>query len=109
MFKKRFGVTPNEWRQRNALQKAIALAQGTGNDASLLSNNSISGDTSGQSGFAQGTAANATAQGDQNQDAAKAADSGSSDDTDEQNKKKKPIALAQKVSRVTVLLPAKSN
>ena len=84
-------------------------ASGGSVDAALLSNAGISGATSGQAGFAQGTAANATAQGDQNQDAAKAADSGSSDDTDEQNKKKKPIALAQKVSRVTVLLPAKSN
>ena len=84
-------------------------ASGSSVDASLLSNGAISGATSGQSGFAQGTAASATSQADQNQDAAKTADSGTGDDTDEQNKKKKPITLAQKVSRVTVLLPTKTN
>ena len=34
---------------------------------------------------------------------------GLGDDTDEQNKKKKPISLAQKVNRVTVILPTKNN
>lgn len=84
-------------------------ASGGSIDASLLSNNSISGATSGQSGLAQGTAANATAQADQSEDVAKAAESGTGDDTEEQNKKKKGIKLAQKVSRVTVLLPTKTN
>jgi len=84
-------------------------ASGASIDAALLSNNSISGATSGQSGLAPGTAANATSQAEQTEDVAKTADSGTGDDTDEQNKKKKAITLAQKVSRVTVLLPTKTN
>jgi hypothetical protein len=84
-------------------------ASGGSIDASLLSNNSISGPTSGQSGLAQGTAANGTSQADQTEDVAKAAGDGTGDDADEEKKRKKPIALAQKVSRVTVLLPTKTN
>jgi hypothetical protein len=77
-------------------------------DASLLSQNiSASGDvTSSQVGFAQGTAANSTSQSMQSDQSAAAA---ASNQDDESNKKKeKPIALAQKVSRVTVLLPPKT-
>ncbi len=85
-------------------------ASGGSVDAALLSNGTISGGTSGQSGFAQGTAANATAQADQSEDVAKAAESGTGDATDDDLKKKKAsVALAQYVSRVTVLLPTKNN
>ncbi|MDD5138774.1 MAG: filamentous hemagglutinin N-terminal domain-containing protein [Verrucomicrobiales bacterium] len=84
-------------------------ASGGSVDATLLSNAAISGDTSGQTGFAQGTAANATSQAEQTEDAAKTTDDGTGEDADEQNKKKKAITLAQKVSRVTVLLPTKTN
>jgi filamentous hemagglutinin family protein len=73
-------------------------------DASLVSAN-VSGATSGQSGLAQGTAANATSQSASSDDSNKpVADSGDTDD----KKKGKQIALAQKVSRVTVLLPPKN-
>ena len=51
-------------------------ASGANVDATLLSNAAISGETSGQSGFAQGTAANATAQADQSEDVAKTAEVG---------------------------------
>jgi hypothetical protein len=84
-------------------------ASGASVDAALLSNGAISGGTSGQTGFTQGTAANATSQADQSVDVAKAAEDGTGDDDDELKKKKKGIALAQKVSRVTVLLPTKNN
>jgi hypothetical protein len=83
-------------------------ASGGSVDAALLSNNGISGSTSGQTGFAQGNAAGATAQADQSETVTKAAEDNTGTDTDEQ-KKKKPVALAQKVSRVTVLLPTKNN
>ncbi len=84
-------------------------ASGGSVDASLLSNGSISGATSGQSGLAQGTAANATsaaASNDSNQTADKA--TGTGDDSDDDLKKKKGITLAQKVGRVTVILPPKT-
>lgn len=83
-------------------------ASGDSSSASLLSNNQISGATGGQTGFAQGTAANATSQAEQSDDAAKTVASTTADEADDQNKKKKGIGLAQKVGRVTVLLPAKS-
>jgi hypothetical protein len=76
---------------------------GSSIDATLDSAN-VSGATSGQSGVAQGTAANSASQSmDNNQNTAVASD-------DDQNKKNKgkQIALAQKVSRVTVLLPQKN-
>ena len=81
-------------------------ASGSSIDANLESNGSISGDTSGAKGMGQGTAANSTSQGLGNDDVAKSADKSGEGD-DEQNKKKKGIALAQKVSRVTVILPPK--
>jgi hypothetical protein len=78
---------------------------GSSIDASLVSAN-VSGATSGQSGLAQGTAANATSQSASSDDSNKpVADSG---DTDDKKKKGKGIMLAQKVSRVTVILPPKN-
>ena len=85
-------------------------ASGSSIDASLISNNSISGATTGQSGTTEGTAANATGTAASNSDANQAAATATTGDaTDDDLKKKKPIALAQKVGRVTVLLPAKNN
>jgi filamentous hemagglutinin family protein len=85
-------------------------ASGSSIDASLLSNNSISGATTGQSGMAQGTAANATSAAASNDNSNQTADkTATGDDSDDLNKKKKPISLAQKVGRVTVLLPTKTN
>ena len=82
-------------------------ASGSSIDASLLSQNISPGvETSGQKGFTQGTAANSASQGLANDQTTKAATS-SDEDTDDQKKKGKQIALAQKVSRVTVILPPK--
>ncbi|MGA2029925.1 MAG: hypothetical protein ABSG87_07610 [Verrucomicrobiota bacterium] len=75
-------------------------------DASLISAN-VSGATSGQSGLGQGTAANSVSQSASNDQSTKDAASSDSED-DEKNKKPKQIALAQKVSRVTVILPPKN-
>jgi hypothetical protein len=83
-------------------------ASGGSIDASLISNNSISGATSGQSGTTQGTAANATSTAASNSDANQTATATTTDatDSDEDLKKKgKAITLAAKVGRVTVLLP----
>ncbi|MEI9962336.1 MAG: hypothetical protein WDM76_14730 [Limisphaerales bacterium] len=83
-------------------------ASGSSVDASLLSQNiNASGDVSGTVGFAQGTAANATSQNTQSEDTSKVGDSSEEAD-DDKKKKGKGITLAQKVSRVTVLLPAKN-
>ena len=86
-------------------------ASGSSVDASLLTEGTIStsGDSSGaQKGFAQGNAGDATSQGLANDASTKAA--ASSDDTkDDDKKKNKQIALAQKVSRVTVVLPPKNK
>jgi len=61
----------------------------------------------GGSTFAKGTTANATSQAASSSDANKAlASTGEGDDDD--NKNKKDVALQQKVSRVTVILPAKN-
>jgi filamentous hemagglutinin family protein len=81
-------------------------ASGGSIDASLISAN-VSGGTSGQSGLGQGTAANAASQSAANDDSTKVAKTDNSTDDDDPKKKKKGIALAQKVSRVTVLLPKK--
>ena len=63
--------------------------------------------TSGQSGLGQGNAAGATSQGLANNEATQAA-AASDQGADDPNKKKgKQVALAQKVSRVTVILPPK--
>jgi filamentous hemagglutinin family protein len=81
-------------------------AQGLDVTASLISA-IVSGGTSGQSGLGQGTSANATAQSMANT-ATTAATAATSDQNDDQKKKKgKEVALAQKVSRVTVILPPK--
>ena len=85
-------------------------ASGSSIEANLESNASVSGNTSGEKGLAAGTAAEATAT------AASASDetgkvTRKSDETETEDplkKKSKGIALAQKVSRVTVLLPAKN-
>jgi len=85
-------------------------ASGSSIDANLESNGSVSGSTSGEKGMASGTAADATATAaSASDDSAKATkQSSTADDTEDPMKKKKGIALAQKVSRVTVLLPAKN-
>jgi filamentous hemagglutinin family protein len=76
-------------------------------DASLLSQNISPGvETSGQKGFTQGTVANSASQGLANDQTTKSAES-SDQTTDDQKKKGKPITLARKVSRVTVILPPK--
>jgi filamentous hemagglutinin family protein len=74
---------------------------------SLLSNNQVSGDTSGAKSMAQGTAANATAQAAASDDSAKTAVADTQTGDDEKNKKGKGAALMQKTGRVTVLLPPK--
>jgi hypothetical protein len=81
-------------------------ASGSSVDASLISAN-VSGTTSGQSGLGQGTAANGTSQGLANNESTQAAAT-SDNSNDDQKKKGKQIALAQKVSRVTVILPPKN-
>jgi hypothetical protein len=82
-------------------------ASGGSIDASLLSQNISPGvETSGQKGFTQGTAANNASQGLANDQTTKAAET-SDDNTDPKKKKGKQVALAQKVSRVTVVLPPK--
>jgi filamentous hemagglutinin family protein len=80
-------------------------ASGSSIDASLISAN-VTGATAGQSGLGQGAAANSASQGLANNAATQAATSNQGAD-DEKKKKGKQIALAQKVSRVTVILPPK--
>jgi hypothetical protein len=75
--------------------------------ANLESNGTISGETSGDTGFTTSQASANVAAGVGN-DAANEVKKSDDKGDDEVNKKKKPIALAQKVSRVTVLLPAKN-
>ena len=77
-------------------------------DASLLSQHISPGvETSGQKGFTQGTAANAASTGMANDQTTKAAASPGENPDDPTKKKGKQIALARKVSRVTVILPPK--
>jgi len=83
-------------------------ASGSSIDASLESNGSISGGTSGSTGFAASATAGNVAAGVGNQDNAQATKTTDNNTDDDLNKKKKGIALAQKVSRVTVLLPRKN-
>ena len=84
-------------------------ASGSSIDANLESNGSVSGNTSGEKGLAAGTAANATTTGaSASDDSAKVAQKTDATGEDDLLKKKgKGIALAQKVSRVTVILPPK--
>lgn len=86
-------------------------ASGSSIEASLESNGSISGATSGQTGMTTATAANAgTAAASANTSNQTAATgTGASDDDDLKKKKGKPVSLAQKVSRVTVILPGKNG
>jgi filamentous hemagglutinin family protein len=84
-------------------------ASGSSIDASLLSNNSISGQTSGQSGMTQGTAANATSAAASNENASQTATTTSDANDNEPKGDKQPITLAQRVGRVTVLLPGKKE
>jgi filamentous hemagglutinin family protein len=79
-------------------------ASGGSVEAALLSNNGVSGSTSGESGMAPGTAANAASQGmaSNSTNPAKNADTTAADD--DEKKKKGKIALAQKTGRVTVFL-----
>ena len=82
---------------------------GSSVDAALISAN-VSGTTSGQSGLGQGTAANSTSQAAASEETAKTTTAAADDaaaSSDLKKKTGKPIALAQKVSRVTVLLPPK--
>ncbi len=80
-------------------------ASGGNIDASLISNNGISGSTSGQKGTVAGTAADSTASAaSAGNDDSKSKNSGSATEAEDATKKK-GIALAQKVSRVTVFLP----
>ena len=84
-------------------------ASGSSIDANLESNATVSGNTSGDKGLAAGSAAEATATaasagGDAAQTLKKSTDNGDDELT---KKKRKGITLAQKVSRVTVILPAK--
>jgi filamentous hemagglutinin family protein len=81
-------------------------ASGSSVDASLISAN-VTGATSGQSGLGQGAAANATSQGLANNESTQAAAASDQGADEEKKKKGKEIALAQKVSRVTVILPPK--
>jgi filamentous hemagglutinin family protein len=81
-------------------------ASGSSIDANLESNNAVSGDTSGSKGLGQANVAGGVSQGLGNDDVAKAATKSDAGD-DDLNKKKKGISLAQKVSRVTVILPPK--
>ena len=84
-------------------------ATGANVDAALLSQNITGGtSTSGQVGFSQGTAANATSQSLQKEDPEKTATSSKKND-DEEELKKKSVAtlprLTRTVGRVTVILP----
>ena len=80
----------------------------SGNSTADLISANVSGATSGQSGLGQGTAANATASAASSSGANQAF--ASTDQTDgDDKKKKKEVALAQKVSRVTVILPGKNS
>ena len=74
--------------------------------ANLISAN-VTGATSGQTGLGQGTAANATSQAASSSNANQAVASTDQGNDDDKKKKKEEVALAQKVSRVTVILPAK--
>ena len=82
-------------------------ASGDSITAALESNSAISGDTSGAKGLAQGTVANSTSAAMSSDDTAKNTTTDNGTDDGDLTKKKKGIALAQKVSRVTVLLPEK--
>jgi len=103
------------WIPRHCVGTLIGVggvsASGSSVDAALLSQNiSTSGDTSGaKEGFAQGTAANSASQGASNEDTKVAKTSDTSEEDDLKRKKTGFHSLAQKTSRVTVILPAAEN
>jgi filamentous hemagglutinin family protein len=68
----------------------------------------ISANANGKSTLGQGTTANATAQAASNNNASQTAASTDQGDDDDKKQKEKEVALVQKVSRVTVILPAMS-
>jgi len=81
---------------------------GDSSGAALLSNNQISGGSGSQTGFAQGTTANAASQSLQSETAAQPAVASTDETADDKKKKQeKEVVLAQKTGRVTVILPAK--
>ena len=83
-------------------------ASGSSIDANLESNAGISGETSGSKGMGQGSAAAATSVAASANEAGPTAAKTDSNTEEDPSKKKKNISLARKVSRVTVLLPAKN-
>jgi hypothetical protein len=83
-------------------------ASGLSIEANLESNSSISGNTSGEKGLAAGTAADSTASAASAGNNTEQTTHSGDDNSDDLKKKKKGIVLAQKVSRVTVLLPVKN-
>jgi hypothetical protein len=85
-------------------------ATGTSVDAALLSQNISGGTTtSGQTGFAQGTTANATSQSQQKEEPGKMVASSKKSDEENELKRKSaaaPPKLTRTVGRVTVISPA---
>ncbi len=85
-------------------------ASGGSIDANLESNSTISGNTSGQSGLAPGTAANAASQGMASENSASPAKNDDTTATDDDLKKKgKAAATVRKAGRVTVILPPRQQ
>jgi hypothetical protein len=83
-------------------------ASGASVDANVLSQNAnVNGGSTGDT-FAQGTAANATSAG-MSAESSKTPRTVSTDSNDDDSKKKKGVSLAQKVGRVTVILPPKQS
>jgi hypothetical protein len=84
----------------------LSASSGGSIDASLLSQNISPGvETTGQKGFSAGTAANVASTGLANDPSTKAAATSVENADDTTKKKGKQVMLAQKVSRVTVILP----
>jgi filamentous hemagglutinin family protein len=85
-------------------------ASGDSSGASLLSNNQITGDTSGSKGLEPGTAADAASQGMASENSASPAKDTDTAATDDDVKKKgKTAATVRKASRVTVILPPRQQ
>ena len=83
-------------------------ASGSAVDATVLSQNaSVNGGSTGDT-FAQGTAANATSSAMSADSSANKSIQTAATEDEDLLKKKKGISLAQKVSRVTVILPPKN-
>ena len=85
-------------------------ASGDSSGASLLSNNQITGDTSGSKGLEPGTAAEAASQGMASENSASPAKDTDTAATDDDVKKKgKAAATVRKAGRVTVILPPRQQ